>query len=169
MARINITKDVENHTPGTTWNLENEDLSEICYSKCFFVGKKENVFYLELYPKKEGSASLSLWQANGDALSTFYLLIVLQYTNTVKLFLHNNNNSNKSAKQSPKAENINGLYDLRTIKTSGLKEIGCLVLHVEEINQTACEIGKIVLLLIVIFFPFLFNMRRNALMIIYLK
>lgn len=146
MATVNIRKDVENDTPGTQWNLENEDLSEICYSKCFFVGKKDNVFYLEIYPKKEGTASLSLWQIRGDALSSFYVLVMLQYTNTVKLFLHNNY---KSAKKSSKAETINGLYDLRTIKTSGLKEIGCLVLHVEGINQTACEIGKIVSLLIV--------------------
>lgn len=151
MATVNITRDMEEDSPGTQWNLENEDLSEICYSKCFFLEKTDNVFYLELYPKKEGSATLSLWQMKGDALSTFYVLVSLQYTNTVKLFLHNNN-SNIRTKKSLTTENINGLYDLRTIKTSGLKEIGCIVFHVEGINQTDCEIGKIFLHLIVTHF-----------------
>lgn len=101
MATMDITRDEEYDSQGTQWNLENKDLSEICYSKCFFIEKTDNVFYLELYPKTEGLATLSLWQMKGDALSTLYVLIFLRYTHTVKIFLHNNN-TNKRTKKNPK-------------------------------------------------------------------
>lgn len=125
--------------PGIGWELENEDLSGICYSECFYIGEKKNVFYLELCPKEKDSASIALWQLRGKALKTFYLVFGLMYVDKPKFFIYQNNTANKNIKENRRKLNIHGLYDIRTIKTNGLEKIACLAVYAEEFDET----GKI--------------------------
>lgn len=133
------SSDEEEDIPPLKWDMENEDLADICYSECFFIGEKTNVFYLELCPKDEDSATMALWQLRGKALKTFYLLFGLDYVDNPKFFLYKKNTLNKNIREHPRKININGLYDIRNVKTNGLKLIGCFVLYAEEFNET----GKI--------------------------
>lgn len=138
--------------PGIGWELENEDLSGICYSECFFIGEKRNVFYLELCPKEKDSASIALWQLRGKALKTFCLVFGLMYVKKPKFFIYRNNTANKNSKDNPRKLNIHGLYDIRNIKTNGLEKIACLAVYVEEFDER----GKIILFLNVTHFLSLF-------------